>query len=313
MLAGELAEHRDDLLLAAQVEVGERLVEQEQLRPGDQRVRDQHALLLAAGQLADPGVGVPVRADVGQRRLDQFPALPRREAEPEPVPVKAKRHHVAGAQRHVGVDDQLLRHVADGGLVLVVQRRAVDEHPPARRLDQAEDDAEQRGLARAVRADDPGEVALLERERDVAEHLAAAEAHADAFERQQWHGGPHRCSVETWSATAVAQVLHLGPHPGLVVVPGRRHGLVHADDRDVVLLGQGNERLGQRVGHLLVVEEHPHLVLGEQGPLDGHVLRRRVDAVHDVGLERPRRQVVRAERGQQVVGDRLRGGDRGAG
>ncbi len=114
MLAGELAEHGDDLLLAAQVEVGERLVEQEQLRPGDQRVRDQHALLLAAGQLADPCVGVLVRADIGQRRIDQLPALPRREGEPEPVPVKAERHHVAGAQRHVRVDDKLLRHVADG-------------------------------------------------------------------------------------------------------------------------------------------------------------------------------------------------------
>ena len=208
VLAGQLAEHGDDLLLAAQVEVGKRLVEQEQLRPGDQRVRDQHPLLLTAGQLADPGVGVPVGADIGERRIDQFPALPRREAESEPVPVKAKRHHVAGAQRHVLVDDELLRHVADGGPVLVVQcltvqGLTVDEHPPARRLDQAEDDPEQRGLARAVRADDPGEVALLERERDVAEHLAAAEAHADAVKRQQWHGGPHRCSVETLSATAL--------------------------------------------------------------------------------------------------------------
>src|ERR1700753_2967672 len=50
-----------------------------------------------------------------------------------------------------------------------------------------------------------------------------------------------------------AQVLHLGLHPGLVVVPGHRHGLVHADDRNVVLLSKRNERLGQRVSHLLVV------------------------------------------------------------
>ena len=178
LLAGQLAEHRDDLLLAAQVEVGERLVEQQQLGPGDQRVRDEHALLLAAGQLAHPGIGVPGRADVAEGPLDKFPALPRREGEAEPVPVKAERHHVAGAQRHVGVDDQLLRHVADAALVLVVQRLAVDEHPAARRLEQAEDDAQQRGLARAVRADDPGEVALTKRERHVAEHLAAAEPHA---------------------------------------------------------------------------------------------------------------------------------------
>src|SRR5262249_38606277 len=127
----------------------------------------------------------------------------------------------------VGVDDQLLRYVADGSLVLIVQRLAVDKHPPARRLDQAEDDAEQRGLARTVRADDPGELALPERERDVAEHRPPAETHADALEPQQarrrrrwlfrWqrrpgygggflrflHAGPHSCSVEAFAATAL--------------------------------------------------------------------------------------------------------------
>jgi hypothetical protein len=207
-MSGELAEHRDDLLLAAQVEVGERLVEQEQPGPRDQRVRDEDALLLTAGKLADPGVGVAGRADVGQRRLDQFPALPGRpvlpgEGEPEPVPVKAERHHVAGAQRHVRVDDQLLRHVADGRLVLVVQGRAVDEHAPARRVGQAEDDAQERGLARSVRPDDAGEVPLLKGERDVAEDLAAAQADPDSFERQQRHGRPHRFSAETRPATAL--------------------------------------------------------------------------------------------------------------
>ena len=200
LLAGQLAEHRDDLLFTAQVKVGERLVEQEQLRPGDQRVRDQHALLLAAGQLTDPRVGVTLRPYGSQRLLYEFAALPGREAEPELVPVQAERHHVAGAQRHVGVDNQLLRHVADRGLVLVVQRDAVHQNPPARRLKQAEDDAKQGGLAGPVRADDPGELASPERERDVAEHLTAAEAHADTVKRQQGHG--HGCSVEVCAVTA---------------------------------------------------------------------------------------------------------------
>ena len=42
------------------------------------------------------------------------------------------------------------------------------------------------------------------------------------------------------------------------------------------------------------------------------VLRRGVGAVHDVGLERKRGQVVRARGLEHVVGDRLRGRDRGA-
>src|SRR6185437_2537802 len=106
------------------------------------------------------------------------------------------------------------------------QGLTVDEHPPAGRLDQAEDDAQQRGLARAVRADDPGELALSEREGDVAEHRPAAEPDPDALEPQQvagsrrplsrrprrirgdgglgWflHAGPHMCSVEVLAATA---------------------------------------------------------------------------------------------------------------
>src|ERR1700728_1929139 len=57
----------------------------------------------------------------------------------------------------------------------------------------------------------------------------------------------------------LAQVLHLGPHPSLVVVPGRRHRLVDADHRDVVLVGQRNQRLRKRIGDLLVVEERLHL------------------------------------------------------
>src|ERR1700722_9439311 len=61
----------------------------------------------------------------------------------------------------------------------------------------------------------------------------------------------------------LAQVLHLGPHPSLVVVPGRRHRLVDADHRDAVLVGQRNQRLGEGIGALLVVKEHLHLMVGE--------------------------------------------------
>src|ERR1700722_11285109 len=71
----------------------------------------------------------------------------------------------------------------------------------------------------------------------------------------------------------LAQVLHLGQHPSLVVVPGGRHRLIHADHRDVVLVGQRNQRLGKRIGDLLVVKKHLHLMVGEQRLLRGHVLR----------------------------------------
>ncbi len=188
VLAGQPAEQGHDLLLALQVEVRQRLVEQQQPRPADQRVRDQHPLLLAAGQFAHPRVGVVARADVGEGRLDQVPAAAGREAESEPVPVHTERHHVASAQWHVRVDDQPLRHVADLSLaagVLIARH----QDPAARRLQQPEDDAEQGRLSRAVGADEAGELALADGEADVAEHLAATEPHPDAIQRQHCRAG----------------------------------------------------------------------------------------------------------------------------
>ncbi len=116
--------------------------------------------------------------------------------------------------------------------------------------------------------------------------------------------------METPFRHSLAEGVDLGKHPGLVGVARGGHGLVDADHGYAVLVGELDVGLGQRVGDLLVVEEHPHLVLGEQRLLQRDVLRRRVDAVHDVGLECPRCEVVRAGRLEQVVGDRLGRGDR---
>ena len=57
LVAGDPVEQLDDLVAAAQVEVGQRLVQQQQLGSADQGVGDQDPLLLATGQPPDPGVG----------------------------------------------------------------------------------------------------------------------------------------------------------------------------------------------------------------------------------------------------------------
>ena len=59
-----VAEEPDDLLLVAQVEVGQRLVEQQQFGVVDDRLGDGDPLLLAAGELGHPAVGVVERARV---------------------------------------------------------------------------------------------------------------------------------------------------------------------------------------------------------------------------------------------------------
>ena len=113
LLAGDPAEQFDHVLLAGDVQVGQRLVEQEQPGTADQRVRDQHPLLLAAGQEAHPRVGEPVRAHGLQHLVDHAAAPGRRQRDAEPLPVQSQADQVAGAQRHVRVEQDLLRDVAD--------------------------------------------------------------------------------------------------------------------------------------------------------------------------------------------------------
>ena len=57
-----MAQQSNDSGDAAHVQVGERFVEQQQARTPDQGVRDQHPLLLAAGQAADSLIGELCRA-----------------------------------------------------------------------------------------------------------------------------------------------------------------------------------------------------------------------------------------------------------
>ena len=130
LLGGDPVEQGDDLLAAAQVEVGQRLVEQQQLGPADQGVGDEHPLLLAARQGPDPGVGEPLGID--RVRASRRPAFARacgRERDPEAVPVEAEGDQVPGPHRHVGIEEHLLGDVADRP-VAAATRLARHEHPP---------------------------------------------------------------------------------------------------------------------------------------------------------------------------------------
>src|SRR5260370_11133325 len=67
------------MLSGRSVERGQRLVEQEQTRPADQRARKRDALLLSSGQL--PRIALPQTGQPEQRRglLDALPPLRRRD------------------------------------------------------------------------------------------------------------------------------------------------------------------------------------------------------------------------------------------
>jgi hypothetical protein len=209
LLLSHLAEQADHVLLAADVQVGQRLVEQQQPGAADQRVRDHYPLLLAAGQIADPGVGEPLRADRGQHLVHQLAPPGRGQRQAEPLPIQAQPDQVTGAQRHVRVERYLLRHVADQPGPPGPGLAGHPDGAAGRRL-QPEDHLEQGGLARPVGADQPGELALAHGEADVLQDLAAAQPDVQVVDAEHLGRAGHgrraghdpSFSVDTWPATA---------------------------------------------------------------------------------------------------------------
>ena len=80
----ELAEEIQDLVRALAIEIAGGLVRDEDLRIGDDRAGDRHALLLAAGEL--PGIMVfpALEAHDAERRHDVLPPPPPRVPVPSP-------------------------------------------------------------------------------------------------------------------------------------------------------------------------------------------------------------------------------------
>ena len=95
---GELAQAGDQLGARDRVEAGRRLVEEEDVRIGEQLDGDAGALALPAAQRADPDVGVLGQADGVDRVTDRVVDLgrARRRREPEPRGVAERALRAAG-------------------------------------------------------------------------------------------------------------------------------------------------------------------------------------------------------------------------
>ena len=167
----------DDVLGGPGVEVGQGLVEQEQLGPTHQGVGQKHALQLAPRQGADPPLGERGTLHRLEDVVHPLPGAARTPAQPVAVPVLAEGDEVAHAQRHVHVEVHLLGHVAHPALG---QGVAGPAHLAARRREQSQHQAQQGGLAGAVGADQSGELAGLEVEVDVAQDESTRHLHVHA-------------------------------------------------------------------------------------------------------------------------------------
>ena len=166
-------------------------------------MRDHDALLLAAGQAAHPLRGEPGGVDGRQHLVDSGRPAARWQRDAEPVAVEAEPDQVARPHRHVRVELDLLRNVADQ-LPALRRRQAADRDLAGRQRLQAEDDAQQRGLPGAVRADQPDELAGPETEPDVLQDVAPAEPDAGPVDgqdlsrgtgRRRWRGMTHRSQL----------------------------------------------------------------------------------------------------------------------
>ena len=139
----------DDLLHALGIEVRQRLVEQQQLRLADQGVGDQHALLFATGEAADPAVREPLGVDGMEHLVDPLALVLRASPDPESVPVDAEGDEVARAHRHVGVQQDLLRDIPERSAA-ATPRRAEDADLAGARALEPEDHAQEGRLPDAV-------------------------------------------------------------------------------------------------------------------------------------------------------------------
>ena len=173
----EVVEQVQDLVAQAHVDARRRLVHEQQLGLAEQRARDEHALLLAARQLADVAIGEIADVELREHRGD-LRALGA--AGPRQPPAVDARHQHALAHRHreAPVDRLDLRHVRHPQI-------GAPRHAAVRDAHAARQHAQRRRLAGAGGADDADELAPVDREVDVDEDRLAAVAARDARQPEQ--------------------------------------------------------------------------------------------------------------------------------
>jgi hypothetical protein len=168
------------------VEVGQRLVEQDDRRVVDQRPGDRHPLLLAAGQLVRIAVGEVGQAEVLQRRLDAAADFGLGHLAQDQRVGDVVEHRLVRPQR-VGLEDQAElaffgRDVDVGGGI--VDRPAGDGDAALVRLLQAGDGAQQGRLAGARGAEQGDDLAAAQLHRDALEDGIAAVGQGEVVDGQ---------------------------------------------------------------------------------------------------------------------------------
>jgi hypothetical protein len=164
-LRSKVGEERVEQLLARAVDARERLVEEQDRRVLDERARDEHALALAAGEVAEPRVGEVGEADPVERGVGEDALAPARRAPPRDPRERAHERDVERADRIVEPRALRLRHITEAA-------RRPDR--PRERRQLAEQEPEEGRLPAAVRPEHREPLAAAQVEAHVAEDRLAS-------------------------------------------------------------------------------------------------------------------------------------------
>ena len=171
------------------IEAGHHLVEQQDLRIERERLGDLEPLAIGNRQLACGSIRNARETDGLEQLLRALDRAQRRASPPIAAIHCPDRDVLTHAQARERLHD--LERTRDAESADPVRGQHVGD-TPASELDaapsrpkNARDEIHQRRLAAAVRADQPDDGALLHVERDLAERLQTAEAHADLVDPQE--------------------------------------------------------------------------------------------------------------------------------
>ena len=172
-----------DVDLVARIERGGRLVGQDHRRFHRQHAGQRDAAALAAGQFGDAALAEFHHIDRlhrPQHRLGILRRQPRRIG--RAMRIAAERHDIARRQRPV--HDVALRQIGKALRALAQRQRrqrVAADMDLAFGRQQSRQRPQQRGLAGAVRPDQRDQMARRQRQRDIVQHDAAGQRHAEAL------------------------------------------------------------------------------------------------------------------------------------
>ena len=247
-------QHAEQLVARDRVELGGRLVEQQQPRPRGERRAERHALELAARQLVRRAVEQPGDAERERRLLD-----PARDGGRAPAAVLERERELRAHRAHhhlrLGVLEQRAGDGRQLGRAVVARVEAAGQQPPRELAavevrHEARGGTQQRRLARPRPAGEHDELARLDAQRDVGErrprgawirvgHAVEDELAHRPIPRRSANGSSAQASRPTASASTPRLERRERPRVGLERLPAE-HGGRNAERGERA--GRGGER-----------------------------------------------------------------------